>query len=60
MRSLDRLSNLLWELGHLRMEEFHYMESLILAQDKRWRRVLGMQVEREAHLRVSGERRTGE
>ena len=28
------------------------MESLILAQDERWRRGLGMQVERESHLRV--------
>ena len=35
------------------------MESLILAQNERWRRVLNMQVEREAHClqRVdSGER----
>ena len=28
------------------------MESLILAQDERWRRGLGMQVGRESYLRV--------
>ena len=36
------------------------MESLILAQDERWRRASYMQVEGEAHLRVRGDRRTGE
>jgi len=35
-------------------------ESLILAQDKRWRCVLGMQVERETYACVGRERRTGE
>jgi len=32
------------------------MESLILAQDERWRRGLGMQVERRAFGLRSGER----
>ena len=37
------------------------MESLILAQDERWRRGLGMQVEREREASVSRvEWRTGE
>ena len=36
------------------------MESLILAQNERWRRVLSMQVERQARLRFSLEWRTGE
>jgi hypothetical protein len=36
------------------------MESLILAQDERWRRALYMQVVRERDLRVPVERRTGE
>ena len=31
---------------HLRMVEKNMMESLILAQNERWRRVLSMQVER--------------
>jgi len=31
---------------------FNFIESLILAQDKRWRRALGMQVER---LRPQGQ-----
>ena len=35
------------------------MESLILAQDERWRRASYMQVEREAGLRSRGKRRTG-
>eukprot|EP01026_Neomeris_dumetosa_P026329 TRINITY_DN2151_c0_g2_i6.p3 TRINITY_DN2151_c0_g2~~TRINITY_DN2151_c0_g2_i6.p3 ORF type:complete len:141 (-),score=4.98 TRINITY_DN2151_c0_g2_i6:153-575(-) len=35
-------------------------ESLILAQDERWRRAQHMQVEREARFRSSGEWRTGE
>ena len=35
------------------------MESLILAQDERWRRGLGMQVARQAEQSVM-ERRTGE
>ncbi len=33
--------------------EFPNTESLILAQNERWRRGLGMQVERERHLRVA-------
>ena len=35
-----------------------YMKSLILAQNERWRRGLGMQVERESHFggEYSGER----
>ncbi len=36
------------------------MESLILAQNERWRRGLGMQVERQQALRGAGERRKGE
>ena len=36
------------------------MESLILAQDERWRRALYMQVERESGLRFRGKWRTGE
>ena len=36
------------------------MESLILAQDERWRRGLGMQVERYRFLRGPREWRTGE
>ena len=36
------------------------MESLILAQDERWRRGLGMQVERYRDLRIMREWRTGE
>lgn len=42
---------------HLRV--VFIMESLILAQDERWRRVLSMQVERDyrcLHLYESGER----
>ena len=35
-------------------------ESLILAQNERWRRVLSMQVERMALLRRGRKRRTGE
>ena len=37
-----------------------FMESLILAQDERWRRGLGMQVARETFLRECGQWRTGE
>lgn len=38
------------------------MEGLILAQNERWQRVLGMQVERQHHKAcfVDGEWRTGE
>jgi len=36
------------------------MESLILAQNERWRRVLSMQVERYGEACFSRERRTGE
>ncbi len=36
------------------------MESLILAQDERWRRASYMQVEREARACPGGEWRTGE
>ena len=35
-------------IRHSPVEGFFLTESLILAQDKRWRRVLGMQVAREA------------
>src|SRR5207245_5015247 len=37
-----------------------FTESLILAQDERWRRAYHMQVEREPALRGWGQRRTGE
>jgi hypothetical protein len=36
------------------------MESLILAQDERWRRASHMQVEREARACPGGKWRTGE
>ena len=36
------------------------MESLILAQNERWRRVLSMQVERQEEACFLLERRTGE
>ena len=36
------------------------MESLILAQNERWRRVLSMQVERQVVACYRQERRTGE
>ena len=36
------------------------LKGLILAQNERWRRGLGMQVEREAFLREGGQRRKGE
>ena len=39
---------------------FLTMESLILAQDERWRRASYMQVEREARACSSGKWRTGE
>ena len=39
---------------------FLTMESLILAQDERWRRASYMQVEREARACFSGQWRTGE
>ena len=35
------------------------LKGLILAQNERWRRGLGMQVEREPLLRERGERQTG-
>ncbi len=37
-----------------------FFESLILAQDERWRCALGMQVAREFYLRIKGQRQTGE
>ena len=53
--------------GRRRRARFHFtMESLILAQNERWRRGLGMQVERESgsssfRTRTSGgKRRKGE
>ena len=36
------------------------LKGLILAQNERWRRGLGMQVERETCFRMSGQRRKGE
>ena len=38
----------------------YIMESLILAQNERWRRVLSMQVERQGSACTSLEWRTGE
>jgi hypothetical protein len=35
------------------------LKGLILAQNERWRRGLGMQVEREGLLRGAGQRQTG-
>jgi len=35
------------------------LKGLILAQNERWRRGLGMQVEREGLLRETGQRQTG-
>jgi hypothetical protein len=35
-----------------------HLKGLILAQNERWRRGLGMQVEREASLRGGGQRQT--
>ncbi len=35
-----------------------HLKGLILAQNERWRRGLGMQVEREAFLREGGQRQT--
>ena len=37
-----------------------FMESMIPAQDERWRRGLGMQAEREVGLRSDGKWRKGE
>ena len=39
---------ILLELNRPRAEAHIFMESLILAQNERWQRGLGMQVEREA------------
>jgi hypothetical protein len=36
-----------------------HLKGLILAQNERWRRGLGMQVEREGFLRETGQRQTG-
>ena len=44
------------ETNHLRMVYIFFMESLILAQNERWQRGLGMQVEREAILSILRER----
>ena len=38
----------------------YQLKGLILAQNERWRRGLGMQVERKGYLRVVLERRKGE
>ena len=35
----------------VKFSKIHHMESLILAQNERWRRGLGMQVEREGTAR---------
>ena len=37
----------------------NHLKGLILAQNERWRRGLGMQVEREVFLRENGKRQTG-
>ena len=37
-----------------------FVESMIPAQDERWRRGLGMQAEREVELRLDGKWRKGE
>ena len=44
----------------LRPDRINIMESLILAQNERWRRVLSMQVERQGEACFPRERRTGE
>ena len=54
-RLSDRRRRLPASAGRLEIS----MESLILAQDERWRRASYMQVEREAGLRSRGKRRTG-
>ena len=47
---------ILLELCRLRAEAHISMESLILAQNERWQRGLGMQVEREALQSILRER----
>ncbi len=47
---------ILLEYVHLRMATHISMESLILAQNERWQRGLGMQVEREALQSILRER----
>ena len=44
----------------LRRIKAYKLKGLILAQNERWRRGLGMQVEREGSLRGTGQRRKGE
>ena len=44
------------ETIYLRIDNIFFMESLILAQNERWQRGLGMQVEREAFLSILRER----
>ena len=44
------------EFVRLRTTNIFFMESLILAQNERWQRGLGMQVEREALLSILRER----
>jgi hypothetical protein len=47
---------ILLEMVHLRMAIYISMESLILAQNERWQRGLGMQVERDAFQSILRER----
>ena len=42
-----------WESNRLRPDRINIMESLILAQNERWRRVLSMQVERQPDHLIS-------
>jgi hypothetical protein len=49
--------SLLWSFGGTaKINCVNFIESLILAQDERWRRALGMQVERLRFNRSSGRR----
>ena len=41
------------------LTSFLQLEGLILAQNERWRRGLGMQVERESHLRETSKAAKG-
>ena len=49
-------------LTEIKQEVIFITEGLILAQSERWRRVLGMQVDRQHDCSntIDGERRTGE
>ena len=48
---LDSISSMTWDFGPDEKRHTVQHESLILAQSERWRRGLGMQVERESGLR---------